>query len=94
MNLLNIIFGTQGNWKNRHRIRNFTSKLIFINLKTQIKQIKGDFSVKEIEAICNALCINRSRTFYEIAARGISCFCDFNTLNLNVIPEDIDNNDN
>lgn len=85
-----FIFGNDGDMKNREnqRIKNFTDfpfKTDSDVYEETIRRTKDDFSVNGLITICDVLCIDNSGYFDKIATRIISCLCDLNVLNLNIV---------
>ena len=72
-----LIFYEDNDRNNRKRLRKFSGF-----------EVKTKFSVSELITVCNLININNESTTDEIITRIVSCFCDFNISEENILHEE------
>lgn len=96
VSLHKLIFGTQGDRKNRQRIRNFSGFHFEIGsdeYENKLAKTKIDFSVNDLISISDVLCLDNSGSINDLATRIISSLCDLEFLKRNILHEENESDD-
>lgn len=91
-----VIFKTEGDRKNRNRLREF-SGFNFTNesedFKTKLQEIQTNFNLNDLVTISNLLCIDDSGNLAELAHRIVTYLSDITLLAENVLQNESDENE-